>query len=66
MSDICEVWKYWPLKDGFRLISQKILQGRHFVVGGPKNYKLLADICFEGSLKNTVFPSLLLFLCACY
>ena len=24
MSDICEVWKYWPLKDGFRLISQKL------------------------------------------
>ena len=22
MSDICEVWKYWPLKDGFRSISQ--------------------------------------------
>ena len=20
MSDIREVWKYWPLKDGFRLI----------------------------------------------
>ena len=24
MSDIREVWKYWPLKDGFRLISQKL------------------------------------------
>ena len=23
MSDIREVWKYWPLKDGFRSISQK-------------------------------------------
>ena len=22
MSDICEVWKYWPLKDGFHSISQ--------------------------------------------
>ena len=62
MSDIREVWKYWPLKDGFRLISQ----GRHFVVGGPKSFKLLADICFENSLQNTVLPSLLLFLCAFY
>ena len=23
MSDIHEVWKYWPLKDGFRSVSQK-------------------------------------------
>ena len=59
MSDICEVWKYWPLKDDFCLIS-------HFVVGGPKNFKLLADISFESSFQNTVLPSLLLFSCACY
>ena len=44
----------------------KILQGRHFVVDGPKNIKLLADISFENSLQNIVFPSLLLFLRACY
>ena len=24
MSDISEIWKYWPLKYGFRSISQKI------------------------------------------
>ena len=23
MPDICEVWKYWPLRDGFRSILQK-------------------------------------------
>ena len=60
MSNISEVWKYWPLKDDFRLISRTL----HFVVGGPKSFKLLPDICFESSLQNTVLPSLLLFLCA--
>ena len=63
MSDIHEVWKYWPLKDGWFLFSFAILQGCHFVVGGPKNFKLLADISFESSLENTVLRSLLLFLC---
>ena len=56
MPDIREAYKYWSLKDGFR----------HFVVGGPKNFKLSADISFEGDLQNIVFSSLLLFLCACY
>ena len=46
--------------------TRKILQDRHFVVGGPKNFKLLADIYFDSSLQNTVLPSLMLFLCACY
>ena len=36
------------------------------VVGGPKNFKLLADISFESSLPTTAFSTLLLFLCACY
>ena len=65
MSDVCKVWKYWPLKDDFCSISQKFLQG-HFVVGGPKNFKLLADISFESGLQNTALPSLMLFLCSCY
>ena len=43
----------------------KILQSRHFVVGGPKNIKLLADISFESSLQNTVLSNILLFLCGC-
>ena len=55
MSDIREIWKCRPLKDG-----------RHFVVDGPKNFKLLADICFESGLQNIVLPSLLLFSSACY
>ena len=65
------VWYSWSLKilaikRWFPFNFAKILQGRHFVVGGPKNFKLLADISFESSLQNTVLPSLLLFLCACY
>ena len=62
MSDIREVSKYWPLKDGcFPSNFAKILQGCHFVVGGTKNFKLLANICFDSSHQNTVLPSLLLF-----
>ena len=65
------VWYLWSLKilaikRWFPFNFAKILQDRHFVVGGPKNFKLLADISFESSLQNTVLPSLLLFLCACY
>ena len=65
------VWYSWSLKilaikRWFPFNFAKILQGRHFVVGGPKNFKLLADISFESNLQNTVLPSLLLFLCACY
>ena len=65
------VWYSWGLKiltikRWFPFIFAKTLQGRHFVVGGPKNLKLLADIFFEISLQNAVLLSLLLFLCACY
>ena len=65
------VWYSWSLKilaikRWFPFNFAKTLQDRHFVVGGPKSFKLLADICFENSLQNTVLPSLLLFLCACY
>ena len=65
------VWYSWSLKilaikRWFPFNFAKTLQDRHFVVGGPKNFKLLADISFESSLQNTVLPSLLLFLCACY
>ena len=67
MSDIPEVWKYWPFKDGFSSISQKLLQGSHFVVGGRKNFKILADIFFwEWLSKCVVLSTLLLFSCACY
>ena len=65
------VWYSWSLKilaikRWFPFNFAKILQDRHFVVGGPKDVKLLADISFESSLQNTVLPSLLLFLCAGY
>ena len=65
------VWYSWSLKilaikRWFPFNFAKILQGRHFVKGGPKNFKLLADISFDSSLQNTVPLSLLLFLCARY
>ena len=66
MSDIREGRKYWPLKDALCLISQKTLQGRHFVVDGPKNFKLLADIFVESDLRNIILLSLLLFSRASY
>ena len=60
------VWYLWSLKilaikRWFPFNFAKILHGRHFVVGGPKIFKLLADISFESSLQNTVLSSLLLF-----
>ena len=66
MSDIRKVWKYWPLKDGFRSILQNFLQDRHIVVDGSKSFKVFSDISFENGLQNIVLPSLLLFACACY
>ena len=65
------IWYSWSLKilaikRWFPFNFAKILQGCHFVVGGPKNFKLLADISFESSFQNTVLPGLLLFLCPCY
>ena len=43
-----------------------ILQGRHFVVDGPKTFKLSPDISFDTGFQKIVLSSLLLFLCACY
>ena len=65
------VWYWWSLKilvikRWFPFNVVKILQGHHFVVDWPKNFKLLADITFEKGLQNTVLPSLLLFFCVCY
>ena len=65
------VWYLWSLKivaiiRWFLFNFTKLLQGCHFVVGEPKNFKLLADISFESGLQNTVLPSLLLYLCARY
>ena len=44
----------------------KILKDRHFVVGGPKDFKLLPDISFDSDFQKFVLSSLLLFSCACY
>ena len=57
--------KVLAIKRWFPFNFAKILQDRHFVVGGPKTFKLLADISVESGLQNIVLSSLLLFLCAC-
>ena len=65
MSDIREVWKYLPLKDGFRLISQKVYSAT-ICRGWTKKLQAFSRHFFENSLQNDVLPSLLLFLLACY
>ena len=68
-SDIREVWRYWPLKDGFPSILQKFYRAAILLLREQKilvDIKLLVDISFGSSLQNTVLPSLLLFLCPCY
>ena len=46
------VWYFWSLKilaikRWFPFNFTKILQGRHFVMGEPENFKLLPDISFD-------------------
>ena len=53
------------IKKWFPFNFAKTLQGRHFVVGGPKNFKLLPDITFDSGFQEIVLSSLLLFSCAC-
>ena len=43
-----------------------IIQGRHFVVGGPKTFKLLPDISFDSGSQKILWSNLLLFFCVCY
>ena len=50
MFDIREVWKYWPLKDDFRLILKKFYRAAISWRVDQKNFKLLADISFESGL----------------
>ena len=62
------VWHLWSLKilaikRWFPFNFVKIKQGRHVVVGGPKNFKLLPDTFFDGGFRKIVLSSLLLFLC---
>ena len=61
--NICQYLTILAIKRWFLVNFAKIL---HFVVGGPKTFKLFAGISFESSLQNTVLSSLRLFLCACY
>ena len=65
MSDICEVWKYWPLKDGFRSILQTFYRAA-ILWWVDQKFKLLADISFESCLQNIALSSLQLFSCASY
>ena len=65
MSDIRKVLKYWPLKDGFRSISQKIYRAT-ILRWVDQKFKLLAVISFESCLQNIALSSLQLFSCASY
>ena len=66
--NVCYSWslKILAIKRSIPFNFAVISQGRHFMVDGPKNFKLLADISFESGLQNIVLPNLLLFSCACY
>ena len=63
-----QLWslKILAIKRWFLFNFAIILQGRHFVVVGPKNFKILADIIFESGIQNITLRSLLLFSCGCY
>ena len=52
------------IKRWFLFNFTKILQGHHVVVGGPKTFKLLPDISFDGGFQKIVWSNLLLFSCA--
>ena len=43
------------IKRWFRFNFTKNLQGRHFLVGGPKKFKLLPDISFDRGFQKIVF-----------
>ena len=64
ISNIREVGKYRPLKDGFHSISQKFY--RAVILRQDQKFKLLADISFESCLQNIALSSLQLFSCASY
>ena len=65
ISDICELWKYWPLEDGFRSISQKFCRASILWGVDQKTSTFLVDISFESGLQNILLSNLLLFSCAC-
>ena len=56
MSYICEVWKYWPLKDSYYSISQKFYRAAILWWVDQKVSTLLADISFV--LKRAAFKIL--------
>ena len=58
--------KILVIKRWFPFNFAKILQGRHFVVGRPKNLKVLLDIFFDNDFQKVELSSFLLFSCACY
>ena len=50
MCDIREAWKYWPLKVGFRSISQKFYKAA-ILWRVDQKFKLLADIFLRAAFK---------------
>ena len=75
ISNTPNVWCLWSLKNLFvKILSikrwfpfnfAKSLQGRTFMVAGPKHFKLLPAISFHSAFQKIVLSSLLLFSCAC-
>ena len=65
MSDIRKVWEYWPLKDGFRSISQKFYRVA-ILWWVDQKFKLLSDISFESRIQYIALSSLELFSCISY
>ena len=49
--------KILAIKRWFPFNFTNILQGPPFVVGGPKNFKLSADISFESGLQNILLSN---------
>ena len=65
MSDMYEVWKYWPLKDGFCSMSKNFYRvAILWWVDQTSNFKLLADILFwEWFSKYCVVEFTAIFMC---
>ena len=64
MSDIREVWKYWPLKDGFRSISQKFYRAAILWWVDQKTSNFQQTFLLRAAFKILYFR--VYCYCACY
>ena len=60
-SDNWSRLKLLAIKRWFPFNFANVLLGCHFLVGGPKDLKLLPDISFDSGFQKIVLSSLLLF-----